>query len=49
MVKFVSSWIDLKRRDRTIEELFAYWMQGRLQARRKPRWSVVRDVLHWVE
>ena len=31
----VNAWIDLKRKDGTIDELFAHWVLGR-QARRPP-------------
>ncbi len=49
MVDFVNGWLGLKQKDGTIRELFNYWMEGKEQKRRKPRWSVIRDVLHWVE
>ena len=49
MLDFLDSWIELKRRDRTLDRLFDYWMRGRDEERRQPRWSVIRDVLHWVE
>jgi Na+/H+-dicarboxylate symporter/ABC-type amino acid transport substrate-binding protein len=46
---FVNIWIDLKRKDGTIESLYGYWVLGRDAAPTRPRWSVMRDVLHWVE
>jgi Na+/H+-dicarboxylate symporter len=46
---FINTWIDLKRKDGTIESLYAYWVLGRNAAPVRPRWSVIRDVLHWVE
>ena len=49
MLAFVNGWLVLKQKDGTIRELFDYWMQGKEQKRRKPRWSVIRNVLHWVE
>jgi Na+/H+-dicarboxylate symporter len=49
MIAFLNGWIELKRRDGTLERLFDYWMRGVDQERRAPRWSVIRDVLHWVE
>ena len=49
MVEFVSNWIDLKRKDRTIAQLHDYWMLGGAARVREPRWSILRDVLHWVD
>jgi hypothetical protein len=49
MGAFVSTWINLKNNDGTIDELFDYWIMGKNAERRGKRWSIVRDVLHWVE
>ncbi len=46
---FINTWIQLKRRDGTIDDLYQYWILGRNAAARQPRWSVIRNVLHWVE
>jgi Na+/H+-dicarboxylate symporter len=46
---FLNTWIDLKRKDGTLDALFAYWVLGRDAAPRQPRWSILRNVLHWVE
>ncbi len=45
----ISSWVDLKERDGTIDALFGYWFHGGASAPRRPRWSVIRDVLGWVD
>jgi Na+/H+-dicarboxylate symporter len=47
MADFVSAWILLRQKDRTVERLFDYWIQGKEPPGRKRRWSVVRDVLGW--
>ena len=49
MMEFVSNWIDLKRKDGTIDALYEYWMMGGAVKPLKPRWSVIRDVLGWVD
>ena len=49
MLEFVSNWIDLKRKDGTIDSLHEYWMLGGASKRREPRWSIIRNVLGWVE
>ena len=49
MARFVSTWIELKKNDGTIAALFDYWILGKNAVPRLPRWSVIRDVLHWVD
>jgi ABC-type amino acid transport substrate-binding protein len=46
---FVDSWIDLKRKDGTIESKYQFWMQGGAAKIKQPRWSIIRDVLGWVK
>ena len=46
---FMNTWIDLKRKDGTIEALYDYWVLGRDAAPAGPRWSIIRDVLHWTK
>jgi hypothetical protein len=45
----VSNWIDLKRNDGTIDALYDYWMLGGASRPREPRWSIIRNVLGWVD
>jgi Na+/H+-dicarboxylate symporter/ABC-type amino acid transport substrate-binding protein len=45
----IDTWIGLKRDDGTIQRLYDYWILGRNAAPASPRWSIIRDVLHWVE
>lgn len=49
MVEFVSNWIELKRSEGTIDRLYQYWMHGGATADKTQRWSVIRDVLGWVD
>jgi Na+/H+-dicarboxylate symporter len=46
---FINTWIELKRKDGTIDALYAYWVLGRDATPQRPRWSIIRDVLHWVD
>jgi len=46
---FLDTWLLLKREDGTLDQLREHWILGRNDGRRGPRWSVIRDVLHWVE
>jgi Na+/H+-dicarboxylate symporter len=49
MVAFLNRWIDLKRKDNTIEKTYNYWILGQGVREKEPRWSIIRNVLHWVE
>ena len=33
----------------TIDAAYKHWILGQDAAPRQPRWSIVRDVLHWME
>lgn len=47
MAKFVSTWVELKKQDGTIANLYDYWILGESEALKKPRWSIISNVLHW--
>ena len=44
-VNFINSWIDLKRKDKTVAALYDYWILGKNAVPKRPRWSVMRNVL----
>ena len=44
---FINTWIELKRRDGTIDALYGHWILGKQAGKRQPRWSIMRNVLHW--
>jgi proton glutamate symport protein len=46
---FVNTWIALKRKDGTIDAAYKHWILGQDASPRPPRWSIIRNVLHWVE
>jgi hypothetical protein len=47
--RYVSQWIMLKQKDSTVDSLFDHWINGAGAADLTPRWSIIRDVLHWVD
>jgi ABC-type amino acid transport substrate-binding protein len=49
MINFINGWIDLKKKDKTIEKLFDHWILGHGADKKEPRWSIIRNVLHWVQ
>ena len=46
---FIDSWVELKEKDGTIPSLYDYWILGRDAERATRRWSIIRNVLHWVD
>jgi len=43
---FLDAWLELKRADRSIEQLEEHWILGKPdEERRPPRWSILRNVL----
>ena len=48
LADYVNALIDLKKRDGTLKKLYDYWVLGQFAENRQPRWSVIRNVLHWV-
>ena len=48
MTSMVNTWIELKQKDDTVDDLFRHWILGQDSTPRPPRWSVLRDVLHWL-
>jgi Na+/H+-dicarboxylate symporter/ABC-type amino acid transport substrate-binding protein len=48
LADLVNTWIEVKRKDGSIEELFAHWILGHNASPRQPRWSIAHDVLHWL-
>lgn len=48
--RILDAWIQIREDDGTVEILYDYWVLGRaVEQRQGPRWSVIRDVLHWVD
>ena len=49
LVSFINAWIELKKKDKTIAALYDYWILGKNAVPKQPHWSVLRNVLHWVQ
>ena len=49
LADFINIWLELKKRDRTIEALYDYWILGKNAVPKQPHWSVIRNILHWVQ
>jgi len=45
-----NAWLQAEKSKGSIDELYNYWMLGgAFKEQRPPRWSVIRNVLHWVD
>jgi Na+/H+-dicarboxylate symporter/ABC-type amino acid transport substrate-binding protein len=49
MVDFLNTWLRLKQDDGTLDAAYRYWILGQGDETKRQRWSVIRDVLHWVD
>ncbi|MDJ0681915.1 MAG: ABC transporter substrate-binding protein [Xenococcaceae cyanobacterium MO_167.B52] len=45
----VDHWIELKKHDGTIQDAYEYWILGQGSEQKQPRWSIIRNVLRWVD
>ena len=48
LTSLVNTWIELKRKDDTVDDLFSHWILGQDSVPAQRRWSVLHDVLHWL-
>jgi proton glutamate symport protein len=49
MADFLSQWITLKKHGLEYKAAYDYWILGQGAEEKGPRWSIIRNVLHWVE
>ena len=48
-VNFLDDWLKLKKTDGTLDKFYDTWILGKGAQKKQPRWSIIRDVLHWVD
>lgn len=46
---FLSHWVELKKNSLDFQQVYDQWILGQTSDAESPRWSVVRDVLGWVQ
>ncbi len=49
LLRAMNAWLLIANETGTIDELVDYWIQGKTRQVQPPRWSVIRDVLEWVD
>ncbi|MBS0625420.1 MAG: cation:dicarboxylase symporter family transporter [Verrucomicrobia bacterium] len=47
-ISFLNNWLILKEQSGFKTEMKRYWMEGEPPKKLPPRWSILRDVLHWI-
>jgi ABC-type amino acid transport substrate-binding protein len=47
LADFISQWIHIVKGEPTLEQKFNYWIMGMGAEEKKPRWSILRDVIGW--
>jgi ABC-type amino acid transport substrate-binding protein len=48
LTRLTSYWLEMQRKSGELEQLKHTWVEGRI-VNDEPRWSIIRDVLHWVD
>jgi Na+/H+-dicarboxylate symporter/ABC-type amino acid transport substrate-binding protein len=49
LVKVFNAWLLDQKSNGTVDQLYRYWMLGEAaEIQKPPRWSVIRNVLHWI-
>lgn len=46
---YLNQWLRLQKTSGRAQEQFSYWVLGKTPLRRTPRWSLIRNVFHWVQ
>ncbi|CAH0991056.1 Membrane-bound lytic murein transglycosylase F [Sinobacterium norvegicum] len=49
VLNYANNWLNLRRVDGQQQRIYDYWMLGRGAEKKEPRWSIMRDVLGWVD
>jgi len=44
----LNHWLSLQETSGVMAKQFDYWILGKTPYRKKHRWSIIRNVLHWV-
>jgi Na+/H+-dicarboxylate symporter len=46
---FIDTWLGLKKTEGALDALYDRWILGKVGEHKEPRWSVIRNLLHWVD
>ncbi|MHB9073294.1 MAG: cation:dicarboxylate symporter family transporter [Desulfobaccales bacterium] len=48
-LSYLNQWLRLQKTSGAAQEQYSYWVLGKTPLRKTPRWSIVRNGLHWVK
>jgi len=48
-LEYLNHWLTLQETSGVVAQQFDYWILGKTPSRKKPRWSIIRNVLQWVD
>lgn len=49
LLAFLNNWIQIKKNGTQMKAAYNFWILGQDAVPKKPRWSIIRNVLKWVE
>ncbi len=49
LLDFIDDWLVLQKTNGNLERLYDTWILGKGVKKKEPRWSILRNVLHWVD
>ena len=47
--EYIGRWTELKKKDNSFQRFYDHWILGLSAKEKAPRWSVIRNVLGWVD
>ncbi len=48
-ISFLNNWLGVQIKIGMVADRYRHWILGQATTEQPPRWSVIRDVLHWIE
>ena len=48
-LEYLNYWLKIQKWNEITDENYNYWVLGKVPELKKPRWCIIRDVLHWIE
>jgi ABC-type amino acid transport substrate-binding protein len=48
-LNYLNNWIDLKKEGEQFDQFYDYWILGINPSNKSDSWSIIKDVLHWVD
>lgn len=48
MIDYLNQWLKIQQLHHFTEQQYDYWILGKTEKKEQPRWSIIHNVLHWV-